>query len=57
MSEEMRELIGKNDSKEEKTFTICANNVASTTDVDNVKTELTNTLSAIASNIFPVSVI
>lgn len=30
------------DSKEQKTFTVCANNIASLTDVNNVKTELTN---------------
>ena len=39
--------ITKNsDSKEEKTFTVCANNIASTTDVDNVKTELTNKINS-----------
>ena len=40
--------ITKNsDSKEEKTFTICANNIASTTDVNNVKTELTNKINTV----------
>ena len=39
--------ITKNsESKEEKTFTICANNIASTTDVNNVNTELTNKINS-----------
>ena len=40
-----------NDSKEEKTFTICPNNIASLTDLDNTKTEFNNKLSNINEKI------
>lgn len=40
-----------NDSKEEKTFTICPNNIASLTDLDNTKTDFNNKLSNINEKI------
>ena len=39
-------ITHNSDSKEEKTFVVCANNIASTTDVNNVKTELTNKINS-----------
>lgn len=38
-------ITTNSDSKEEKTFTVCANGIASTTDLQNTKTELENSIS------------